>query len=66
MQFVENLIEIMKLKGIKPSKMEKDIGIKQTTFISWKKALNRPQIKYLKYVNISKLHRTKFSDMKKE
>ena len=37
MQIIEEIIKIMNLKGIKPAQMEKDIGIRQSTFISWKK-----------------------------
>lgn len=50
MEVIENLIEIMNKKNIKASKMEKDIGIKQTTFISWKKGAQPPADKLIKII----------------
>lgn len=37
MEIIQNIIDIMKNKGITPAQMERDIKIKQSTFISWKK-----------------------------
>lgn len=37
MNIIENIIKIMRKKEITPYKLEKDTGIKQSTFISWKK-----------------------------
>ena len=50
MQIIEEIIKIMNLKGIKPSQMEKDIGIKQTTFIAWKKGSQPTSDKLLKII----------------
>lgn len=37
MEIISNLEKIMKQKGITAYKIEKEIGIKQSTFTSWKK-----------------------------
>lgn len=50
MNIIENIIKIMENKGITPYKMEKDIGIKQTTFISWKKGSQPPADKLMKVI----------------
>lgn len=50
MQVIENIIRIMDNKGITPYKMEKDTGIKQTTFISWKKGSQPPADKLYKII----------------
>lgn len=50
MNVIENIIKIMENKGITPYKMEKEIGIKQTTFISWKKGSQPPADKLIKII----------------
>lgn len=50
MQIIENIIKIMETKGITPYKMEKETGIKQTTFISWKKGSQPPADKLYKII----------------
>ena len=50
MNVIENIIKIMESKGITPYKMEKEIGIKQTTFISWKKGSQPPADKLIKII----------------
>lgn len=40
----------MENKAITPYKMERDIGIKQTTFISWKKGSQPPADKLFKII----------------
>lgn len=50
MNIIENIVKIMENKGITPYKMEKDIGIKQTTFISWKKGSQPPADKLMKVI----------------
>lgn len=56
MNIIENIIKIMESKQITPYKMEKDIGIKQATFSSWKKG-SQPQadklIKIIKYLEVT-------------
>ena len=37
MNVIENIIRIMEIKQITPYRLEKDVGIKQTTFSNWKK-----------------------------
>lgn len=48
MNIVENILKIMESKQITVYRMEKDIGIRQTTFISWKKGSQPPADKLLK------------------
>lgn len=50
MNLIEKIIEIMENKCITPYKMEKEIGIKQTTFISWKKGSQPPADKLYKII----------------
>lgn len=56
MEIIQNIAEMMKNKGITPAQMERDIGIKQSTFISWKKG-SQPAadklIKILQYLEVS-------------
>ena len=56
MELIQNIALLMKNKGITPAQMERDIGIKQTTFISWKKG-SQPAadklIKILQYLEVS-------------
>lgn len=55
MELIENIINIMKIKEITPYKMEKDIGIKQSTFVSWKKGSQPPADKILKIIQYLKV-----------
>ena len=48
MNIVENILKIMESKQITVYRMEKDTGIRQTTFISWKKGSQPPADKLLK------------------
>lgn len=48
MKIIENIIKLMEEKDKTPYRMEKDIGIKQTTFISWKKGSQPPADKIIK------------------
>ena len=42
MELIENVIRIMKAKGITAYKLEQDTGIRQTTFQNWKKGSQPP------------------------
>ena len=56
MQLIEELLRIMNSKGIKPAQMERDTGIKQTTFIGWKKGAQPTAdklIKIIEYLDIT-------------
>lgn len=55
MEIINKIIEIMKKKDITPYRMEKDIGIKQTTFISWKKGSQPPADKLIKIIQYLKV-----------
>lgn len=53
---IENLCKIMNEKGITAYKIEKDIGIKQTTFNSWKKGAQPTADKLekiIRYIGVS-------------
>ena len=50
MKIIENIIKIMELKRITPYKLEKEIGIKQTTFINWKKGAQPTADKLIKII----------------
>lgn len=66
MNIIGNIIKIMENKGITPYKMEKDIGIKQTTFISWKKGSQPPAdklIKIIQYLEVTPNELFGFSDI---
>lgn len=56
MELVQNIVLLLKEKGITPAQMERDIGIRQSTFISWKKG-SQPAadkiIKILQYLEVS-------------
>ena len=56
MELVQNIALLLKEKGITPAQMERDIGIRQSTFISWKKG-SQPAadkiIKILQYLEVS-------------
>lgn len=56
MGLVQNIVLLLKEKGITPAQMERDIGIRQSTFISWKKG-SQPAadkiIKILQYLEVS-------------
>lgn len=56
MKLIQNIALLMKNRGITPAQMERDIGIKQSTFISWKKG-SQPAadklIKILQYLEVS-------------
>ena len=56
MSVIDNIIKIMEVKKITPYKMEKDIGIKQATFSSWKKGTQPTADKLeriLKYIEVT-------------
>lgn len=50
MEIINNLLEIMKNKGITAYQLEKDVGINQTTFYNWKKGKQPPADKLLKII----------------
>ena len=56
MNIIENVIRIMKEKGISVYKLEQDTGIRQQTFISWKKGTQPSAdkiIKLIQYLEVS-------------
>lgn len=56
MKLIENIEKIMKTKGISAYQIEKDIGIRQTTFQGWKRG-SEPSadkiIKLLQYLEVT-------------
>ena len=56
MDIIQNIAEIMNKKRITPAQMEREIGIKQSTFVSWKKG-SQPSadklIKIIQYLEVS-------------
>jgi len=51
MELIENIIRIMDEKHITDYKIEKDIGINQTTFLSWKKGSQPAADKIMKLID---------------
>ena len=51
MKLIQNIALLMKNRGITPAQMERDIGIKQSTFISWKKGSQPAADKLIKILH---------------
>ena len=66
MKLIENIEKIMKIKGISAYQIEKDIGIRQTTFQGWKRG-SEPSadkiIKLLQYLEVSPNELFGYSDI---
>lgn len=55
MELIENIIKIMDEKGITAYRLEKDTGIKQSTFISWKHGTQPAADKIIKIIQYLKV-----------
>lgn len=69
MELIEVIEKIMKEKNITAYQMEKDIGIKQTTFSNWKKGRQPTADKILKilpYLEVTPNELFGYSDIRKE
>lgn len=55
MEIIENLLEIMNRKDVTAYKLEKDIGINQSTFLNWKKGKQPPADKLLLIMDYLKI-----------
>lgn len=56
MNIIDNIIKIMDIKGITAYRLEKETGIKQTTFLSWKRGAQPSAdklIKMIEYIGVS-------------
>ena len=56
MKIIERIIQIMKEKGITAYMLEKETGIKQTSFSSWKRGVEPPASKIetiMQYLDVS-------------
>lgn len=56
MEIIQNIALLMKKKGITPAQMERDIGIRASTYISWKKGAQPSAdklIKIIQYLEVS-------------
>lgn len=55
MNIIDNLLLIMKNRNIKASDLDKDIGIKPSTFVSWKKGAQPPADKLMLIMDYLKI-----------